>query len=215
MDASTPPTNGLYRDRFLKSLPLEANTIIDVGVRTGTPQLYRGFPDAEFLLVDPQEEGESILKYKPKNYRFRNVALGASPGTAMLSDDGGRSSLLERTKLTQRDTSRTYPVEVTTLDDLLDEADMTPPYGIKIDTEGFEIEVLRGLRKHAQLVEFIICEVSVKHRFVGGYRFSDLVAEMKTIGQEFYTVMNPPILSPRFYDCLFLRSDHPLFGELT
>ena len=150
--------------------------MIDVGVHDGTPWLYRSFPDAHFVLVDPQAECEAAVRagVAPKSFDFRAVALGAEQGKALLSipetepgKGGAMASLKDRTDnlaLSFSDVAK-REVPVITLDMLA--ADMPGRLGLKIDTEGFEYEVLRGGSETLKRCEFVILEMSVTHRFEG------------------------------------------------
>jgi FkbM family methyltransferase len=202
----------LFQAPYLAELGLMADIIIDAGVRTGTPQLYRAFPERLFVLVDPQRGGEALLDLRPDHYRFVNKALGARQGHALLSDEGAKSSLCERTPLTSSGAAASYEVEVTTLDDLLDDLPAAGQVGLKLDTEGYEIEIMAGLDRHLDRVEFVICEASIRKRFINGYHFSDLVALMRDKGLFFYNVLSRPQRHPLFYDVLFLKAGHSLFN---
>ena len=204
--------NHLYTAAFLKGLNLSVPTVIDIGVRYGTPALYNAFRDADFILVDPQKGGEDLIKHKPGRYRFKNVGLGSAPGKLTLQEEGGRSSFLERSKLTKGNVTETYEAEIMTFDALMDELKPQPPFGVKIDTEGFELEVVKGINRHLPNVSFFLSECSIKKRFIGSYRFGEFVAYLSEHGFELFTVLNIPDRGTKFYDCLFLPRDHPLFG---
>ena len=153
-----------------------------------------------------------MLENAPKNYVFVNKAVGASPGVLSLNVQGAKTSFAERTELTRRNgPSERYEVEVTTLDSVIEELKPARPIGLKIDTEGFEVEVLKGLNKFSSDIAFAICEVSIRRRFINAYRFSDVILSMKEKGLEFYTVLNAVKRRPRFYDVLFLPPNHPYF----
>ncbi len=201
---------GLFRAGYLNKLGFKPDTVLDIGVRHGTRQLYRAFPDAHFILVDPQKGGEALLKAKPTQYSFVNKAVGSAPGTLTLHEEGGRSSLLERTKLTAGSVIESYDVAVTTIDAVLDEADVKGRIGLKIDTEGFELEALKGVTKYWDRIDFIICEASVRRRFVGSYQFSELVAFLLQNQFCFYNFLNEPARRPRYYDILFVPGASPL-----
>jgi FkbM family methyltransferase len=201
----------LFSPAYLTKLGFTANTIIDVGVRKGTPELYNAFPDATFILVDPQPGGEELLTEKPAHYKFMSAALGRRPGRLTLHESGVFSSIMERTELTARTVVKKVEVDVVTLDDLIGKLGLEGDIGLKIDTEGFELEVLGGLNSRAAQIEWLICEVSVRKRFVDGYTFSELVVSAHEKGFEFYNFLRSPIRTPKYYDCLFLRKGHPLF----
>ena len=202
----------LFNPRYLRKIDPGVASVIDVGVNHGTPALYRAFARLPFLLVDPQEGADARLKSRPRNYRFANVAVGAAPGTLAIHEEGGRSTALERTSLTRARETETYQAPLTTLDLLIDAHALPGPIGLKIDTEGYELEVLKGLERHAADIGFVICECSIRRRFVGGYAAADLIGLLKAMGFDLFNLLNPPKEKPTFYDLLFLRSDHPLFG---
>ena len=201
---------GLFRAGYLRKLGFTVTTVLDIGVRFGTRQLYRAFPESNFILVDPQKGGEALLKAKPEKYSFVNKAVGSAPGKMTLHEEGGRSSLLERTKLTAGSVIESYEVEVTTIDDILNTLDGEARVGLKIDTEGFELEALKGIKDHWSRIEFIICEATVRQRFVGSYQFSELVSYLLQNGFSFYNFLNAPARHPRYYDVIFVPTSSPL-----
>jgi hypothetical protein len=103
-------------------------------------------------------------------------------------------------------------VPIVTLDELLARNAYPAPYGIKIDTEGFELEVLKGAARSLANIEFIIAEVSVKKRFTNSYRFSDIAAFLGGHGFELIDILNFRPRPQRFFDCLFVRYEHPAFN---
>ena len=115
-----------------------------------------------------------------------------------------KSSLQERTALT----STGQPVEkreipVTTLDLLVEEQKLQPPFGLKIDTEGFELEVIHGAAKFWRETQFVIAEVSLVERFVGGYSFSEFTEAMTKNGFFLWDILNT---HERYVDAVFLPS---------
>ncbi|MCQ0987336.1 FkbM family methyltransferase [Jiella marina] len=201
----------LFNPFYLQGLQLGPNSIIDVGVRQGTKPLYHAYPELDFLLIDPQAGGEDVLRLKPEKYKFINKAIGRAPGRMEISDDDAKSTLLKRTSLTGGADAKTYTVDVTTLDAVIDEYKPKPKIGIKLDIEGFEMDAIEGLDKHLPDVAFIIAEVSVRERFEGGYTFSQMITRMQEKGFWFYNIMNYLQRRPLFYDVLFLPAGHPLF----
>lgn len=201
---------------MLSALNLNPREVIDAGVMHGTPWLYEAFPDARIYLVEPQRSMRGRLKHTPKNPVFVPRAIGAKPGRLTLSVDGSKSSVLDRTELTKGDIRETYDVEVITLDMLIGARDMQGPVGIKLDIEGFELEALRGLKRHVDKVGFLIAELSLLDRFEDSYRFEEFVSLAARKGLRMLCILNSPwpAAPMPFYDCLFLPEDHPAFrGE--
>lgn len=106
---------------------------------------------------------------------------------------------------TGKEIFRTREVPITTLDTLLNKYKFQPPFGLKIDTEGFELEVIRGASHFLQNTEFVITEVSYNKRFEESYRFPEFAEKMRKAG--FYLcdilkVVGKPTL---FLDCIFKK----------
>lgn len=53
---------------------------------------------------------------------------------------------------------------------------------LKIDTEGYELEVFAGASATLQRCDFVVCEASVLPRFEQNYRLDDLVMLMRDAG---------------------------------
>jgi len=196
---------GLFESQYLRSLGFEVKTVIDVGVDRGTKPLYEAFDDCLFLLVDPRRQAESLLRDKPTRYVFVNKALAATAGRLTLREqEAGKTTILERTALTAAPIVAEYQVEATTLDELLDSSDCKPPVGVKIDAEGYELEILRGLTRRWDRVAFVICEASIRKRFVGSYQLSELVCYLLKHDFMLFNFLNPAEARPRYYDLLFV-----------
>lgn len=177
--------------RVLERLDLAIQELVDVGVHDGTPWLYDRYPDARFVLVEPQKDAP-CLRHRPATYIVVNAAVGAAPGTLVLTEMGERSSLLDRagsSTAVAPDASR-YEVPVVTLDTILEEHCKSDAIGLKIDVEGFEYFALKGLATQFARVRFIILEVSVRNRFAGERGFGDISALLMHKGFRFYNIMN-------------------------
>lgn len=190
--------------------------VIDVGVNAGTDWLYDTFPGAKFVLVEPVPDGESLLDWRPTNYTFVNCGLGAEPGRLTLNryNNENLTSFLELHNRAEevhprRQLAERVEVPVRTLDDIIERYCTSDNIGIKIDTEGFEVEVVKGLEKHKERVTFIVAESSVVRRHLETYQFSDLVAELRAKNFYFLNVMNPLKKTAQFYDTLFVQKEDP------
>jgi len=96
-----------------------------------------------------------------------------------------------------------------TLDGLLEKYSLQPPFGLKIDTEGFELEVVEGGAHFLRNTEFVIAEVATIQRVEGGYSFFDFIRAMDEHGFRICDILangrleNPPELY--MVDALFCR----------
>ena len=215
LEYTTPQTAAL------QSFGFEPKTVFDIGVHAGTPLIYNAFPDAHFVLADPVAECENqVARWKDRiSMEFHCCAVGAAKGSVQVNIPTttrrtaiARASVLEYAEGYRETFESVEKIEVPvrTLDDLAKGA--VPPFGIKIDTEGYELEVIKGARKTLKDSEFVLAEVSVRPRFEGGYRFSEFVAEMGKQGFEPLDFMRP--IRPDSSDCdlLFARYDSELFA---
>jgi FkbM family methyltransferase len=201
---------------YLRYLATEPKTIIDIGVSAGTPKLYEAFKQLPFLLVDPQRNSEQKLKTRPENYTFVEKGLGAERGKLLLNESASQSSFVEREGVFVGDygIDSQYEVDVITFKDLVDTYKPEPPYGVKIDTEGFELEVVKGMVGAFEDIDFLICEASVRRVFKDSYQFSELVSFLADNGLMFYNILNDVSPWPRYYDTVFLRKDNPKFTSM-
>jgi FkbM family methyltransferase len=132
-----------YGDRF-----------IDVGANVGDwlGMVHDAMRDRAFaaLAFEPSrsafEELEGRFRGEPRITLF-NVALGSVPGSLSFFEEpnAGRGSTLVADFMRTQGTTRT--VTVTTLDAALREADWTRVDLLKIDAEGYDLQVLRGARE--------------------------------------------------------------------
>jgi FkbM family methyltransferase len=209
-------TMDLPLSKILDAQRFAVDEVIDVGVHAGTQWLYEQFPAASFVLVEPIPDAETLLKWKPETYTYVNCGLGAQPGQLTLNryHNEKLNSFLEIHNIAKnvpqrRQLAETVDVPIRTLDDTIEEYCTSDNIGVKIDTEGFELEVVRGLEKHKERVSFIIAECSVVRRHHDSYQFSDLVAELRAKDFYFLNVMNPLQTTAQFYDAIFVHGEDP------
>lgn len=201
---------------YLSRFNFKPDVVVDVGVSNGSDFLYSLFPKTKTLLVDPLPDFEEKIrdKFKDKyDFDFFHCAAGREPGKATLriqSDNASKSTLANPTRMQGQNTEKEVEVEIRTIDSIT--AKYPGKIGLKIDTEGFEMEVLGGSVETLKRTEFVLAEVSVKNRYEGGYRFSDMVGFMKANGFEIIDMLNPVWRVHMFWDCLFVKADSPLFS---
>jgi FkbM family methyltransferase len=161
-----PPANRFLTKRasleVLKELGLQPKTVIDVGVRHGTPELYETFPKSKHVLVEPVREFESLLKKScrlPKDVEFVRAAASNWSGKSPLAVSAGyESARLGEAMAPRWDLSLTREVDVVTLDQACEERHVTGPYLIKVDVDGKDIEVLEGASRILKDTDCIIVE---------------------------------------------------------
>lgn len=188
-------------------------TVVDVGAAWGTPELYRAFPDAYHVMVEPLEEYHAALAGLLSRLRGEAHCLAVGGKQETLEIQVGReftmSSLHARSALTAvGEAAEQREIEVTTLDRLMHARNWPEPYGLKIDTEGHEDKVIEGASAFLRRAEFVIAEVSVAHRFEGSYRFAEFIGLMDSKGWQLVDILRAPRRgdSLLFVDAVFSRA---------
>ena len=138
--------------RFLN----EGDIFFDVGANIGSISCVASHFVGENGYVyafEPHPETYKILEHnifinKQKNVSALNVALGAEISTAWIYDKPnigrGAASLIRPENASEKSRRQVY---VTTIDTLIETKQLPVPAVIKIDVEGFELQVLRGAEK--------------------------------------------------------------------
>ncbi len=145
----------------MKAAGLKPATVFDVGVARGTPEIYGVFDDVRYVLVEPLEEFRWVMEQVAAQYPGSlaiPAAAGPQPGEAAftVSPRLSGSSFLLKPKL---GSSRTVPV--VTLDQVAAEHGLTGPHLLKLDVQGYELEVLGGAETVLQDTCALIAEVSL------------------------------------------------------
>jgi FkbM family methyltransferase len=218
---------GLYEIRVIdamKRLLPRGGTFLDVGANVG----YHSAVAAD--LVGPRGVVYSIepvgiyfdrlvrLARMNPDYTIipERAAAGDGPGTATISIAGrsnaGWNTLVPGHMPDERRTA-TERVPVTTLDAFLDREGVTSVSLIKIDVEGFELPVLRGLRRFLSATDErppILCEIAPRAYPLLKTSLDALESRMERWGYRAYDVRRrrrPVDLTQlqKFRDVLFLQ----------
>lgn len=205
----------------LRNYGFAPDHVIDVGVHDGTPYLYDAFPESNLILVDPRRECLNSVSeiIGDRVFEFHCVALSDSFGQATLTiptTSPGRGAAMSSLRERIDPLSKTFTniekrkVPLVTLDSILQAHDGS--VGLKIDTEGAELEVLRGAKKTLDRAQFVVLELSVVARFAGEPEPSKIIDILARYGLEFRDVLGKSSIldensncAPRYFDCLFAR----------
>jgi FkbM family methyltransferase len=200
-------------------LGLRPATVFDVGAAVGTTPLYAAFPHAHHVLIEPLDECASQLRTVAASLRHCDVFIGtagATERTVMLNvhpDPSGSSLLMEHESGHVNGVPRA--VEQRTLDRLADDFRTSPPYFLKLDTQGSELEVLRGAEQNVLPATVgVLVETSLFQFFDGGPLIADVIEYMSSHGFVIYDVVDlqyrPLDGALSQLDLLFVRSDDQL-----
>lgn len=105
-----------------------------------------------------------------------------------------RSSFLERSALTRmKQDKSSIQVEVNTLDAILSEVEINPGALLKIDTDGYEMEALKGAQTTLPKFNYVITEASVMERFENSRRMPALIEFMQERGYMLEAILDAPV----------------------
>jgi len=177
---------GMYIDwNQLNRLP-KIDTLIDVGVGpNGTEDLYNHFIDAKLILIDPIDEVKEYVKKisKTRNVKFFQNALGRKDGVIKemkIQKKREYSSFFEISDINMQDNfDEKKKLKISRLDSLIDEKESLGRIGIKVDTEGFELDVILGASETLKYTKFLIAEVRHNHESLHGvYKLHEFMKVM-------------------------------------
>lgn len=161
-------------------------TILDIGAYVGgwTDEIARIFPDADFWMFEAQPDKKAALEAVASRIgprvHIRNVLLGEAPRDAVTYYlmETGSSVLSENTTLARSSVS----LAMTTLDDVAATETFEAPIFLKLDVQGYELEVLRGGHRTLASSEAVLMEVSLMQYNEGAPSFRDVVEYMHQQG---------------------------------
>jgi len=175
---------------------LAPKTVIDVGAAVGsfTRTCHGIFPGSRYLMVEPLEEYlpslEKVVKDIPGSVYALAAATDHRKGVVVnIHPDLVGSSLYRETEEGGEVNGIPRRVPSVTLDTLVQERQAEPPYFVKIDVQGAELDVLAGAGLVLQRTDLVLLEVSLFRFFEQGPVFCDIVEFMKTRGFVPYDIL--------------------------
>lgn len=179
---------------FMKHNGLKVNTVIDVGIAYGTPGLYGSFEDVKYHLIEPLKEYKNVIEGICSTYdaTYTLAAAGEKIGELELNvhPDLSGSSVLNESEGKHVD-GEPRIVPVTTIDHEIEQFHLQGPYLIKVDVQGFELQVLNGACKSLQNTEVVLLEISLFEFYKSSPTFADVIAYMDRHGFSVYEIYTP------------------------
>jgi FkbM family methyltransferase len=200
---------------------LRPKTVFDVGVGYGTPWLYEHFAHAKFVLIEAlptfRPQVEAVAAKLRADYHM--VGLGREQGIRRIRiprTGPTGASLLQRSpelRHLQEDRGQTIEdeyadVQITRFDQL---ASYEPPFFVKMDVEGAELDVLLGATETLKKTEIVLMELSVLPRYEGEASFADMVQFMDRANFRVFDIVEMAQEGPDgpliYLDIAFARKD--------
>jgi FkbM family methyltransferase len=182
--------------RRLAAAGIAPRSVLDVGAALGdwSRACAEVFPAARYVLVEPLAEFRPSLAAAAAGMGSALIveaAVAEASGERTINvhpDLVGTSLLREREGEHVDGTPRSVPV--TTVDELVREHGLEPPFLLKVDVQGAEREVVAGASATLPSADAVICEVSFFGFFYDGTPFEELIRTMRDTGFVVYDIGN-------------------------
>ena len=205
------------RLRHLADLGLQPDVIFDIGAAGGewARRAGRIWPNARIVGFEPNEsrvpELEATRATLP-NFSYQRCLLGSRIADVEYVDSRDQTSLYDRAA-----TGPKVTAPMLTLDSLLTGNVIPSPGFMKLDVQGYELEILNGGELALAAAQAVLLEVNVYHLSPEMPTVLDVLNYMDARGFFWYDILG---LVRRqaddamgHMDFLFLRRDHPLFRD--
>ncbi|MDB5809263.1 MAG: methyltransferase FkbM family [Betaproteobacteria bacterium] len=192
-------------------------TIVDVGAfEAGWSRMARQiWPDARLFMIEPNNAKTKLLRKAATelNATLMSELLGAEDGQEVpfYVMESGSSILAERSGVQRSVEARC----LRTLDALL--PDIAAPGLLKIDAQGYELQILRGASRILPEFEAVLLEVAIIEINEGAPLLHDVVTFMKTQGFVAYDILEihrrPLDTALNQVDIIFIREQSRLIAD--
>ena len=197
------------------NLPNEHTVFFDIGANEGQTisKISKIHPDAHIYAFEPSKTCFNTLqsKFKWSRLNLYNVAMGANNGSLEFHEYSwsALNSVLKRAYGTAT-VNETYNVDVLTVDDFCSSNNIKHINYLKTDTEGYELQVLKGASRMMEQnkIQFVFVEILFNQHYIGQSSFGDIYNYLKQNHFElvrFYDVEYTKIGMASKTDALFIN----------
>lgn len=199
----------------IRALGFAPRLCLDIGAYEGqwAIEFKKIFPECAIMMFEGQASKEPVLAKVQNTYKdisYKIALLGASDAPVAFNMYETASSVLQEHHATN---AQTETMNLNRLDDLLAGSPFNKPDFIKIDTQGYELEILKGGGETLSQAEFVLLEVSFLDIYVNCPLVAETIDFMKARGFVVYdicTLMHRPLDKALFQsDFLFIREGSP------
>lgn len=217
----------LQRLTLLKSLGFSPRTILDIGAYKGewTKMAKIVYPTSKIFMVEATPDHMKELENVTESAGFEMALLGerakknvkfyiADPNKTL--NTTGNSAFLERTIYFNPNHALNLPM--ITLDSLVEKRKLKNIDLIKLDTQGSELNILKGAKKTISTVTAILLEVQNIEYNQGAPFIEDVIVALKGYGFRMFDVFEIhwlPTGELFQLDILFIKKTSKLFKKGT
>lgn len=175
-----------------KNSGYKIKTIYDIGAHIGVWSVLAKsiFPNSKIECFEPVEHHIGQLKNTLKhidNFSVHHTALGTKIGNTNIhiTNSSDSSSIMNLTELQNKVfgvfEERLETVEINKLDDFVEKNNLLSPDLMKLDVQGYELEVLKSGIVCMNACKFIILEVSFLEFYKGQPLFEEVILFMASL----------------------------------
>jgi FkbM family methyltransferase len=191
---------------LLKKLGFSPNYVLDIGAYEGNwaIEFNQIFPAAKIMMIEGQQQKQEILLQKKEllqHSEVRIALLGAENKIVEFNIYDTASSVYKEDNETGASIEER---ELRLLDEILSNTVFSKPDFIKIDTQGFELEILKGAMKTLQSAKAVLLEVSFLPIYKGAPLAAEVISFMEKNNFVVYDICS---LMRRPYDKALFQSD--------
>ena len=172
-------------------------TVNDVGAAFGEcpQQCFRVFPDAAYPFVESLEEYRPNLDRLKADIPRASVVWAAAAGHEGMRDINVHPDLVGSSLYMDQEDSAVNSsprrIRTVSLNNVVASHRLEPPYLLKVDVQGAELDVLSGGEHVLRHVEWAMLEVSFFELFERASQFEDVFEFMRSRGFVVYDLLEP------------------------
>lgn len=199
---------------------LKIDTVIDIGASSGiwSKVCLHYFPAAYYFLIEAQGSHEPKLQqFKRQHPRSDYVISAAGDSLGEIHFDA--TSLFGGVASREVGGGKQISVPMNTVDNLVRERRLKPPFLLKLDTHGFEVPIFEGATETLRETSLIIVETYNFQLSEGALRFPEMCVYLETKGFrciDFSDLMHRQRDGAFWqWDLYFLPATDPVFSSNT
>lgn len=204
----------------LKQLGFNPKSIFDIGAYQGdfTETCLKVWPNSEVIAFEALNEKVEILKNKFKNHKVKIVEgiIGETDSTNVpFFSDETASSVLASEEVYH--SKKIIKQRMLSLDRFIQESATGAPNFLKIDTQGYEFQILKGCQKSLHLIDVLLLEVNFLEVYNDVKLAHQVIALLNEFGFVIYDICEihrRPLDNALFQiDFLFVKNDSTLRAD--